>query len=717
MKTRYLYYIIIIFSAGLLAGNAYGQKYWNTAAKVSGSKYVAVNSYTSLDNLSGSFTVECWFNAPVSGAATLVGKNGVRLLLEAENGMVRGRVQTNNNSKLRTRYTNLFSLNTWYHLACTYDSTSDAIRFYVNGYLDTSGTTANGPIPGTDSIFIGNSGYGQSEVMVDDIRIWDYARTSAEIRDNVRLPFGGIIQPSGPLLMHAAFDNTSSGPFYPSLNLYDGYNQYYNRGGEAVDIGKNPSTTLFTNSALKVDGAGDYARMRTDPDVELTGPMTIEMWINPDTADVNQRYILAKKGGWNDPGYAVYYQNGKIRIKTNGSGSYTVSDIPVKKWTHYAVAIGSSNSYVYINGKLDHEAGVGLPLANTDSLYIGGFPLDNGYFKGYVDAVKISNYQKTQAEVQNSMFEMTDNTNNPSPPYSTVSFNFDYNCAYNQYSPVNGTTYFLLGNAFITKPNAVDNTPASPVIAPNVPGFPEGYSIKAGDRRIPEFNSAGFMKEDSVYFPALVTISDLNLFLNINHENHYDLVIKLFSPAGDSITVWNNDGGAGTGDHIITVFDDQADSALYYSYVDFGPRIKPPQSLNSKFSGENAKGYWRIKITDLYNGNIGYLYGWGIQVNSQVLVGSENISSEIPGDYKLEQNYPNPFNPVTNIKFSIAKAGLVKLTIYDILGKEVAVLVNRELTAGTYNEAFDGSRLSSGIYFYKLQTDRFTEVKRMALVK
>ena len=101
------------------------------------------------------------------------------------------------------------------------------------------------------------------------------------------------------------------------------------------------------------------------------------------------------------------------------------------------------------------------------------------------------------------------------------------------------------------------------------------------------------------------------------------------------------------------------------------------------------------------------------------LVGITNITSQAI-DYSLQQNYPNPFNPETKIKFSIPGAGSknnVKLSVFDASGKEVAVLVNGELNSGTYEYSFHGGNLSSGVYFYKLETDGFIETKKMLLVK
>ena len=99
------------------------------------------------------------------------------------------------------------------------------------------------------------------------------------------------------------------------------------------------------------------------------------------------------------------------------------------------------------------------------------------------------------------------------------------------------------------------------------------------------------------------------------------------------------------------------------------------------------------------------------------LVGIKNISSEIPSSFSLSQNYPNPFNPITIIKFDIPMNNYVTLKIHDVLGREVAMLVNEQLKAGTYQADWDASNYASGIYFYKLYTDNFSQTKRMVLVK
>jgi len=100
-----------------------------------------------------------------------------------------------------------------------------------------------------------------------------------------------------------------------------------------------------------------------------------------------------------------------------------------------------------------------------------------------------------------------------------------------------------------------------------------------------------------------------------------------------------------------------------------------------------------------------------------VITGIQNISSEIPSKYLLNQNYPNPFNPVTSIKFDLPKDGNVTLKIYDVLGNLIYTLYDGYKPAGTYNASFDGTNLASGIYFYQLKTDNFTDTKKMMLTK
>ncbi|CAN5508084.1 hypothetical protein BH10BAC5_BH10BAC5_16070 [soil metagenome] len=132
----------------------------------------------------------------------------------------------------------------------------------------------------------------------------------------------------------------------------------------------------------------------------------------------------------------------------------------------------------------------------------------------------------------------------------------------------------------------------------------------------------------------------------------------------------------------------------------FPPDISPNQLyiLNGFiYAGISNLGVWKRSISNI--------------------VGIENINNVIPSDFMLSQNYPNPFNPTTKINFSLPFNSFATLSVYNILGKEVQKIVNENLNAGSYSLDFDGTEFASGIYFYSLKTNGFSETKRMLLVK
>jgi hypothetical protein len=108
---------------------------------------------------------------------------------------------------------------------------------------------------------------------------------------------------------------------------------------------------------------------------------------------------------------------------------------------------------------------------------------------------------------------------------------------------------------------------------------------------------------------------------------------------------------------------------------------------------------------------------WRLPLAKNNLAFLKTDNSGLPVSYSLSQNYPNPFNPTTNIQYEIPKPGDVRLVIYDVTGREVRTLINERLEAGKYEVSFDGSALTSGVYFYMLQAVDFSETKRMILIK
>ena len=200
---------------------------------------------------------------------------------------------------------------------------------------------------------------------------------------------------------------------------------------------------------------------------------------------------------------------------------------------------------------------------------------------------------------------------------------------------------------------------------------------------------------------------------------------------------WANYGGNNYGivfrNGIVNFFEDNGNQNMTFkdtigAYV-IGEMITFSLTLNNdgtlsaqgdNFSGtftpttvvQNAK--WIIATKDSRQNQGFYLKSIdGVQITA---IEDEIVESSIK-DYSLTQNYPNPFNPSTLISFSIPSENQVVLKIFNILGKEVAALVNEERPAGSYTVEFNASNLSSGIYFYRLQAGSYIETKKMQLLK
>lgn len=131
---------------------------------------------------------------------------------------------------------------------------------------------------------------------------------------------------------------------------------------------------------------------------------------------------------------------------------------------------------------------------------------------------------------------------------------------------------------------------------------------------------------------------------------------------------------------------------------------------------DTSRAYWTYLYTDTMGTEFRTFFVDGVTCQI-ITIGIQNTSKEIPENFDLLQNYPNPFNPSTKIKFSVPKAGFVTLTVYNAAGSEVEKLVSDMLTAGVYEADFDASDYSSGIYFYKLESNDFSQTRKMMLIK
>ena len=109
--------------------------------------------------------------------------------------------------------------------------------------------------------------------------------------------------------------------------------------------------------------------------------------------------------------------------------------------------------------------------------------------------------------------------------------------------------------------------------------------------------------------------------------------------------------------------------------------------------------------------------GYYINLDERAVRREQFESQELPADFELSQNYPNPFNPTTTISYSVPEKGLITLKVYNLMGQEMAELVNCMKNEGTHQVIFDASQLSSGVYFYKLKVGAKMQIRKMILAK
>lgn len=226
-----------------------------------------------------------------------------------------------------------------------------------------------------------------------------------------------------------------------------------------------------------------------------------------------------------------------------------------------------------------------------------------------------------------------------------------------------------------------------------VTGFSSG---EANDFATIKYNSAG----DMIW---------VNRYNNSEDGDDRAVDIKVDASGNTYVTGWSRDHG--TRYDYLTLKYNSAGTKIWEMRLN-----STSATIDSKPYAIDIDGDGNIYVTGFGNGSTGNEDIMTVKY-SEVVTNITGNTNSSPEGYELKQNYPNPFNPSTKISFSIQDAGMTTLKIYDMAGKEVAQLVNGTMNAGTYEYNFDGAGLSSGIYFYTLQSGEFTQTKKMNLIK
>jgi subtilisin-like proprotein convertase family protein len=354
-------------------------------------------------------------------------------------------------------------------------------------------------------------------------------------------------------------------------------------------------------------------------------------------------------------------------------------------------------------------------------VYIGSSQVYNLPVKGWIDELRLWNPALTEAQIQKYMFVSCRSI--PSGPlaawnfdgtllnFATASANINAsfntgssnNCRFSGFA--NDSNAGAFGPVFISHTSVINRTGT-----PNP--FPNGYTLRSPSLSIPDNNPNGV--SDSLVISGMPgSLNSIELFLSVEHTRVSDLIVTLKAPNGQSREVISGNGLSA--DNILTFFNDNLTNSP--SSSDYLPPWGFVHSITpfNQFGGTSMEGTWTIKCIDNTSSDVGVLRGWGIRFNN--LVGTEPVSNIVPEKFSLYQNYPNPFNPVTNIKYDLPKDEFVKITLFDILGREVSVITNEFKKAGSYESRFDASNLSSGTYFYRIEAGDFIDTKKMILIK
>jgi beta-1,2-mannobiose phosphorylase / 1,2-beta-oligomannan phosphorylase len=311
--------------------------------------------------------------------------------------------------------------------------------------------------------------------------------------------------------------------------------------------------------------------------------------------------------------------------------------------------------------------------------------------------------------------------------------NGQYKMWYSSYRNIPPVYPYSIGYA--TSPNGIDWTKYSgnPVLGPGTAAWEAGGPYSCAVMPIPggyKMWYAGSDSTESNHSMGYATSVDgitwqrdtvHNPVLNYGTTGQWDSPYVGFPNVlqiGNTYYMWYTGNKSGAGEPRRIGVATSNDSGITWTKYPYNPVVSPSPGtwysrdglLGSVLQRGDTLDMWFDGWDDTMVGRIGH-------ATSYLVVGVTERLLEVPQHFMLEQNYPNPFNPTTVLRYQLPQASDVRLVVHDMLGREVAVLVNEWKIAGKYEVKFNGSGLSSGVYFYRLTAGVYTESKRMMLVK
>jgi len=498
----------------------------------------------------------------------------------------------------------------------------------------------------------------------------------------------------------------------PANTLIFGYRQGTNiistliieMGGRIYAQGTASQPIIFTSSNPPGSrNIGDWGG------VVICGRARINTVNGTDTSAIIEGSIGSYYGGTNDADNSGILRY--VRIEFAGANLSTISGNELNGLTMGGVGSGTVIEYVQVSYGFDDafewfggtvNCRYLVAYKNTDD----DFDVDNG-FRGRLQ-FGLSVKDKFIADISGSNGIESDNNANTPNNFNTP------------------RTKPIFSNFTFIGPKADTNTVVNP-------DHKRGYHLRR-NCLTSTYNSIVMGFPDAILFDgAGVTCAAQNDTLQVRN------MIFAGNPGGFKVTgaacgfsptAWIN-----TGSFSNRVFASNSQVMLNNpfgdsSYLNPMPSAGSPALTGADFSNPNLAGFEQTTYVGAFGSN-NWMYGWVsfTPQSNQYIIGIEPISNEIPATFRLEQNYPNPFNPSTKIRFDIpqsnplsgevsqGRGGFVRLSIHNILGQEVAVLVNENLKPGKYEIEWNASNYPSGVYFYRLVSSSFTQTRKMLLIK
>ena len=484
--------------------------------------------------------------------------------------------------------------------------------------------------------------------------------------------------------------------------------------------------------ALSLDGYGDYMEVADDDSLDITEAITLETWVKPgdQSAGNFNRIITKPHTSCTDP-FDMYcmliHTSGRIRFQISISGTHRYLDaqrvLPINEWSHVVESYDGNQMKIYINGALDNsQYQTGNIDTNNQPLYLGIAvgACDGEIYNGFIDEVRVWNIARTQVEIQTTM-----NTTLQGDEEGLIGYwNFDDGTA-NDSSPYDN--HGKLEDAEIIP--LVGTWP------------PKKTGDVSGDRTISAYDAAlilryvvGLMDE----FPADSMVSPSA----ISPRSYIVEIPELSARVGDRIhvpIVINNATGLWAGGislkydgAILKAINVLTDITLNGSYWKANTELDGEVRF-AFATTEPAKGQGNLLIVEFEilpntEGKTSRLMVDNVNLSNSLNITKINGSvTVIPSTFALLQNYPNPFNPDTWIPFELATDASVTINIYNAKGQLIRTIVLGQKAAGVYlskdKAAYwdgrdnSGEKVSSGVYFYTLQTGKFTATRKLVVVK